>query len=95
LHYAIDSRIEVDLHLAVAEDRTTTEVSRGENAGRTLSHRHTVRAFRTVRVAPKASGSWMAPWLQGRTDVYAVAYLTQPGTGVVVGASAVDVPRND
>jgi hypothetical protein len=90
IHYSSHSSEPAELHLAVAEDRVETRVTRGENAGRTLEHRHAVRAFHTVHVDTEATGDWTAPWSSDTSSrVYAVAYVTEPSTMAVLGASAV------
>jgi len=82
-----------DLLLAVAEDQAETRVTRGENADRRLSHRHVVRAFRSVAVKPMQDVRWEVPWPAGRSAPFIAAYLTDPETLAVIGADAKLVPR--
>lgn len=84
----VRSSIAGNLHLAVAEDRAETHVTRGENADRVLSHRHVVRAFRSVTVSPTDDVRWRVPWPTGHSAPFVVAYLTEPETLEVIGAEA-------
>jgi len=87
--YDVASDVPLDLKLAAAEDQVATQVTRGENAGRSLQHRHVVRAFESRRLAESKAGTWTLPWRGAPgTRVVVVAYATDPETLAVVGASA-------
>jgi hypothetical protein len=91
--YRVASQRSVRLALAVAEDTAVTEVTRGENASRTLRHRHVVRAFTTRDLAATASGTWLASWpVAADRAAFVVAFVSDPESLGVLGADAVTVP---
>ncbi len=89
VEYRVMTERPVDLQIAVAEDAITTNVRAGENAGRTLRHRHVVRSFATRYLAESASGEFAAPWPATRRGVpVVIVYATDPKTNAVLGADA-------
>lgn len=88
VQYRVSSAAAVNLQLALAEDATQTKVAGGENAGRTLKHRHVVRSFWTGRVAGNAQGTWRASWPASAQNsrAFVVAYAADPGTLAIIGA---------
>jgi hypothetical protein len=88
--YRVSSPVAVDLQLALAEDAAQTTVERGENAGRTLQHRHVVRSFWAGRVEANANGTWRAPWPASAQSqpAFLVAYAADPATRAITGADA-------
>jgi hypothetical protein len=80
------------LNLAIVERGLSTNVPRGENAGRTLRHENVVRLFTSV--APERSGSRMLTIPDG-VDVKnasVVAYV-QEKSMKITGAAMVDLAR--
>lgn len=86
-----------DIIVAVTEDRLSTEVKRGENQGRTLTHAAVVREMRTVGEASGPSPSAdikikIAPeWIRAHLKV--VAFVQERGSRRVLATSAVAVPQ--
>jgi hypothetical protein len=48
-----------DVVVAVTEDNLSTDVRRGENGGRTLTHSAVVRSLTTVGALPRNGGAWL------------------------------------
>lgn len=94
IDYRVSSPVAVDLQLALAEDAAQTTVARGENAGRTLHHRHVVRSFWTGRVEANANGTWRAPWPASAHSrpAFLVAYAADRATRAITGADAQVLP---
>lgn len=88
--YRVSSLVAVDLQLALAQDAAQTTVEAGENAGRTLHHRHVVRSSWAGRVEANESGTWRAPWPASAHSqaAFLVAYAADPATRAVTGADA-------
>lgn len=87
--YQVSAEGAVDLNLALALDTAQTQVTRGENANRTLRHRHVVLAFATRHV--EKTGTWLAPWpasARGKAG-FVVAYVNN---GAAVGAESASIP---
>ena len=83
-----------DLWVAVAGERYTSQVRRGENSGRTLSHVAVVREFRNAGQLTKTAGlhrTVTIPLGAGASDgpIRIVAFVQQPGQGAVAGAVCV------
>ena len=57
---AVGRRNDVDVFVAVTEDRLVTAVPRGENQGRTLNHHAVVRSLTTVGSIPGDQGTFQA-----------------------------------
>ncbi|MGW5560743.1 DUF1223 domain-containing protein [Micromonospora sp. NPDC003944] len=80
------------VHVAVVERDLTSEIARGENAGRTLRQDNVVRAFRSVALAAERGQVELAtpPGLDpGRASV--VGYVQENGDRAIVGATAVEL----
>ena len=86
-----------DIVVALTEDRLRTEVKRGENQGRTLTHAAVVRELRTVAEALGLSPSAdvkikIAPeWI--RADLKVVAFVQERGSRRVLATAAMAVPQ--
>ncbi len=76
------------LNLALVQQRAEQAVPRGENAGRTLRHANVVRAFETVQ-AGEGTRALTLPQGLPAENASVVAYVQDPGTMQVVGASRV------
>jgi hypothetical protein len=83
---------EADVYVAVALDHTESQVSRGENAGRTLSHTAVVKTI--VKVARFRKGQTLAQDVQLKLEpgtdtrnLRLVAFVQEPGQGRVIGAA--------
>ena len=84
---------EAEIVAAVAEDRATTRVSRGENAGRTLTHVCAVRSMVTVGRAAKTFSGRVALARRGVVGpAHAVVFVQAPGGGRVHAANSVALP---
>jgi hypothetical protein len=79
--------------VAVVEDRATTQVRRGENAGRTLAH---VSAARSMVTVGRAAGTFSGRVGLGRVGVlgpaHAVVFVQEPGGGHVHAADSIALP---
>jgi hypothetical protein len=86
-----------DIIVAVTEDRLRTEVKRGENQGRTLTHAAVVRELRAVGEASGPSPSddakiKLAPeWVRAHLKV--VAFVQERGSRRVLATSVMAVPE--
>jgi hypothetical protein len=85
-----------DVCLAVALNRAQSQVSNGENAGRTLEHTAVVR--RIVKVGSIQQGQAFAQDIQVKldpgTDIHnlrLIAFVQEPGQGRVIGAAMHEV----
>lgn len=83
-----------DVMLAVTEDGLSTEVRRGENAGRTLAHGPVVRVLRRLAVVQPDTG-WsgdatvrLDPAWQ-RSRLHAVIFVQRPPAGAITGAATI------
>jgi hypothetical protein len=76
------------LHLALVEDDTAQDVTRGENRGRRLAHARVVRAFETV-AAGDGSATLMAPAGLDLDHARVVGYVQPDEVGPVLGAAQV------
>ncbi|RAO14053.1 hypothetical protein ONO86_04122 [Micromonospora noduli] len=80
------------LQVAVVERDLTSEIARGENAGRTLRQDNVVRAFRSVGLDAERGQVELAtpPGLDpGSASV--VGYVQENGERAIVGATAIDL----
>lgn len=91
--YDVDeSGIGKALNLAVVQSPPQNAVPRGENAGRRLSHVNVVRSFRTISVDKKEGSSTLAiPRGVDFSDARLIAYVQDPQTLAVLGATAIDL----
>ena len=86
-----------DIIVAVTEDRLRTEVKRGENQGRTLTHAAVVRELRTVAEAsgpaPSADAKikLASDWVRAHLKV--VAFVQERGSRRVLATSVMAVPE--
>ena len=76
------------LHLALAEARTVSRVTRGENAGRTLAHVDVVRALVSRALEPPAGRSRIdVPRAMDRRGATVTAFVQRRDTMEVLGAA--------
>jgi hypothetical protein len=86
-----------DLLVAITEDRLRTEVKRGENQGRTLTHAAVVRDMRTVAEGVSASSAAeatikLAPdW--ARPNLKVVAFVQERGSRRVLATAVTTIAR--
>ncbi len=86
---------DVDALVAVTEDNLSTDVRRGENRGRTLTHSGVVRSLTTIGTWRPSPSAWsinaLVPWnpTWNATNVRVIAFLQERDTGRIVGAGAV------
>ena len=92
--YAVSSAAQgAVLNVAVVESGLSTQVPRGENAGRTLRHEHVARAFVTVPIDASKKGSVNVPLPPGvRRDQLTVIAFVQDGTTLAVKGAAAATP---
>lgn len=77
-----------DLYLALAEDSATSQVSAGENSGRSLHHIAIVRSLRKIgSVKRGAAFSRMVELPRTAAGQRAIVFLQEPGPGRVSGAA--------
>lgn len=91
LQYKVDGANQSDvLHLALVETPDATSVSRGENAGRKLYHVNVVRRFESVSLdSSEGQASIVKPSNFSGNESRIIAYVQDPRTGQITGASAV------
>ncbi|MEU1591206.1 DUF1223 domain-containing protein [Micromonospora sp. NPDC005710] len=80
------------LHVAVVERDLTSDIARGENAGRTLRQDNVVRAFRSVGLDTGRGQVELAtpPDLDAR-NASVVGYVQEDGDRAIVGATAIEL----
>jgi hypothetical protein len=82
------------LHVALVEWGLTTEVARGENSGRTLSHDNVVRWFETVQLDAGASQPIRVKMPAVNKKMSAViGYVQDMASMAILGASIVSLER--
>ncbi|MCG5436749.1 DUF1223 domain-containing protein [Micromonospora foliorum] len=80
------------LHVAVVERALTSEIARGENAGRTLRQDNVVRAFRSVGLdAERGQVELATPPGVDPQSASVVGYVQENGDRAIVGATAVEL----
>jgi hypothetical protein len=79
------------LRLAVVERGLSQNVTRGENAGRTLRHANVVRSFETVSARRQGTTQLSLPDAVDRSQAYVIGYVQAPSLAVL-GAARVDLP---
>jgi hypothetical protein len=90
---------DVDALVAVTEDNLSTDVRRGENRGRTLTHSGVVRSLTTIGTWRPSSAAWSVnasvPWnpTWKATNVRVIAFLQERDTGRIVGAGSVSLDQ--
>src|SRR5271166_4657444 len=84
---------EADVYVAIALNRAESQVSHGENAGRTLAHTAVVRSI--VKIGTVRQGQAFAQDIHLKLDpgtdaqnLRLVAFVQEPGQGRVIGATA-------
>ena len=88
-----------DLLVAVTEDRLRTDVKRGENQGRTLTHAAVVRDLRTVADAPSPSFSAEAKiklasdWVRPHLKVVAFVQERSSRRVLATAVAAISAPK--
>ncbi|MBO0934136.1 DUF1223 domain-containing protein [Fibrella aquatilis] len=81
------------LNVALVSQTTTTVVSRGENAGHTLTHNNVVRAFATVPTSETGQTTLTAPADFDPTNGAVIAYVQQANTLTTLGAGRVALEK--
>jgi hypothetical protein len=87
---------EAEVYIAIALNRAQSQVSAGENAGRRLSHTAVVKNLTTIGVLKR--GQSMAKDVELRLEpgsnvnnLRLIAFVQEPGQGLVLGATLVQV----
>jgi hypothetical protein len=80
------------LSVVVVEDGLSSQVARGENAGRLLTHTHVVRAFRTIALARSTEETTLQlpPTLDPRRSSV-IAFAQDPDTMRILAAAAAPI----
>ena len=78
------------LNLALVQSGLTSHVSSGENSGRTLTHDHVVRAFVTVPLRSRPSGTATLDVPAGVVAAHAsiIGFVQDPSSMAILGAAA-------
>ena len=81
------------LNLALVDVHRSAEVTRGENAGRSLAHANVVRQFRRVRLPASGQGSVavQVPAVNDEISRRVIAYLQSINTAQIFAAAEADV----
>ncbi|MET8360876.1 DUF1223 domain-containing protein [Micromonospora sp. NPDC005171] len=80
------------LHVAVVERDLTSDIARGENAGRTLRQDNVVRAFRSVGLdADRGQVELVTPPDLDPRNASVVGYVQENGERSIVGVTAVEL----
>ena len=92
--FAVSGSSRAVLRLAVVERNLESQVSRGENSGRKLTHENVVRVFQSVPVGPTRKGHASVPLPASLVTSHAslIAYAQDPVSLEILGAAAVDLP---
>jgi hypothetical protein len=92
------TRADSDIVLAVTEDNLSSNVQRGENAGRTLRHAPVVRSFGVIgKLNPSHSNQvQLSPTLKFPADwrrdgLRAVVFMQEHNTHKIAGANSIDL----
>jgi hypothetical protein len=85
------------LNVAVVEGGLVSKVGRGENGGRTLHHENVVRTWKTSRLGAAATGTVQLklPANLVRKNSSVIAYVQDPDTWAVLGATAIELQPAD
>lgn len=78
------------LRLAIVERGLSQEVTRGENAGRTLQHANVVRRLASVPARPNGTTQLSVPEVVDRSRASVIGYVQAP-SWAVLGAARVDL----
>jgi len=92
LMYEVDSpRDGLDLNVALAQRRVSTDVKHGENGGRVLSHTNVVRAYKRFSLgkAGKGKTKLRMPKDLAAGDLDVVVYVQDRTSQVILGAAQV------
>lgn len=82
------------LHLALVERGLTTDVPRGENSGRTLSHDNVVRWFETLQLDAGARKPIRVKMpAVNRNNSAVIGYVQDLASMAILGASTVSLAR--
>ena len=88
------SGLEADVMLALVEDRATSHVTSGENAGRTLTHVAIVKSLNVLGTATGAfSGRATLEHLQLLRASHAIAFVQERGGGRVYAVESIALTR--
>jgi hypothetical protein len=93
VHYEVtDAPAGSVLQVAYVEEKLSTDVKRGENGGRTLTHFHVVRAFQTVELARDTKGDATLDVTEPKTGSV-IAFMQDPKKLKILGAAAAEVGK--
>ena len=83
-----------NLSVAIVQKMAETQVKRGENRGRTLSHIQVVRKLSSIELKGKDSGSIRVALPEGVPvqDLEIVAFLQEPSNGNILAATKSAIP---
>ncbi len=85
------------INVALVQRGLTTEVPRGENAGRTLHHENVARDFKTQKVSDDEEYHFDLAFPDGAkpADVSLIVYVQDKETWSIVGAKQLSLPTTD
>ena len=87
LGYSIDGIVEgMDVNIVLTQRATSTDVTRGENGGRLLTHSHVVRAFKRLPAATTGSAELEIPADVTASELDAILYVQDQTTLAILGA---------
>jgi hypothetical protein len=87
LGYSIDGTVDgMAVNMVLAQRSASTEVKRGENGGRLLTHRHVVRAFNRLPAATTGSAELVIPADVTASELDAILFVQDPSTLAILGA---------
>lgn len=92
LKYHTESPLEnISLVLALVQNHATTQVKRGENEGRTLSHVQIVRNYKTLSLSGKEIGTVNLDLVKGipSQNFEVIGFLQKNSTGEILAATRI------
>ena len=93
----VAAREGLDINVAIAQRDVSTDVERGENAGRVLEHHYVVRAFKTFSVRKTGAGQTRLrlPDDAPAEDLDAIVYVQDRATLAILGATRISLKETD
>lgn len=87
-------RVDAEIYLVTYDDFRESQVTRGENAGKTLTHRHVVRSMESLGAWDGSAVKLVRDVPPLQSDRAGCAVLVQArDTGVILGAASMDLTQ--